>query len=237
MARRYWPGQSAIGKRVRFTDKEGWHEVIGVVGDISIATNFDAPPTRMQVYWGLQEEGGIWYNFMLKSTLPAETLVQPIRRAIGEINPDLLVSSIGGVPQMLESMLAGNNLMIITLGSFAFIGLLIALIGLYGVVSQLTQQRIREIGIRMALGADYRSVVTMILSQGAVLIACGLAGGLAGSYAVSAVYRQTMPELRLPGADLQVGIAALLCAAGLVACYFPARRAGRVNPVDALRAE
>ena len=237
MARRYWPGQSAIGKRVRFTDKEGWHEVIGVVGDISIATNFDAPPTRMQVYWGLQEEGGIWYNFMLKSTLPAETLVQPIRRAIGEINPDLLVSSIGGVPQMLESMLAGNNLMIITLGSFAFIGLLIALIGLYGVVSQLTQQRIREIGIRMALGADYRSVVTMILSQGAVLIACGLAGGLAGSYAVSAVYRQTMPELRLPGADLQVGIAARLCAAGLVACYFPARRAGRVNPVDALRAE
>jgi predicted permease len=237
MARRYWPGQSAIGKRIRFADKEGWNEVIGVVGDVSMAANFDAPATRMQIYWGLQEEGGIWYNFVLKSALPSETLVRPIRKTIGDINPDLMVEGVGDVPQMLKNMLAGNNLMIITLGSFAFIGLLIAIVGLYGVVSQLTMQRVREIGIRMALGADYFAVIRMILSQGAVLIVCGVAAGLLGSYGVSAIYRQTMPELRLPGVGLQLIITMLLCAAGLVACYLPARRAGRINPVVALRAE
>ncbi len=237
MARRYWPGQSAVGKRVKFTDMGGWNEIVGVVGDISVATNFDTPATRMQIYWGLQEEGGIWYTFVLKSSLPSETLVQPIRKSVGGINADLIVEGIGGVPQMLERALAGNNLMIITLGSFAFIGLLIAIIGLYGVVSQLTLQRVREIGIRMALGADYLAVVRLILLQGAVLILSGAALGIAGACGVGAVYRQTMPELRLPSAGLQAGIALLLCLAGLVACYFPARRAGRVNPINALRAE
>jgi hypothetical protein len=237
MARLYWPGQSAIGKRVRFTDKDWWNEVIGVVGDISMATNFDAPATRLQIYWGLQEDGGIWYNFMLASALPPESLAKPIRKAVGDVHPDLMVQAVGGVPQMLESMLSGNNLIIITLGAFAFVGLIIAIVGLYGVVSQLTLQRVREIGIRMALGADYLAVVRMILSQGAVLILCGVAAGFLGSFGVTAVYRQTMPELRLPSAGLQVGITVLLCAAGLVACYFPARRAGRVNPVEALRAE
>jgi len=237
MARRYWPGESAIGKRVRFTDKKEWNEVIGVVGDISLATNFDTPATRLQIYQPLQAETGIWYNFILKSALPPDTLIRPIRKTIANINPDFLVEEVGGVPQMLENMLAGNNLMIIALGSFAFIGLIIAIVGLYGVISQLTQQRSREIGVRMALGADYLAVVRLVLLQGASLILVGTVLGLAGAYGVGAVYRQTMPGLRLPSGALHAGIAILLCTAGLVACYFPARRAGRIDPVIALRAE
>lgn len=237
MARRFWPGQSAVGKRVRFTDKEGWYGVIGVVGDVSMASNFDAPATGLQVYWGLQEEGGIWYNFVLKSPLPAETLVQPIRKGVAAINSDLMVESVAGVPELLKSMLAGNILMIITLGSFALVGLLIAIVGLYGVVSQLTLQRTREIGIRMALGADDSAVVRMILAQGAVLLACGVAVGLLGALGVGAIYRQTMPGLHLPSLGLHAAITALLCAAGFAACYLPARRAGRTDPVAALRAD
>jgi putative ABC transport system permease protein len=237
MARQYWPGESAIGKRVKFTDIKEWQEVIGVVGDASMATNFDTPPTRFEIYRPLQAQTGIWYNFILKSTLPPDTLVQPIRKTIGSINRDFIVEEVGGVPQLLENMLAGNNLMIVTLGSFAVIGLLIAIVGLYGVISQVTMQRGREIGVRMALGADYSAVVRLILSQGGVLILVGVVFGLAGAYGVGAVYRQTMPGLGLPSVGLQVAIALVLCAVGLVACYFPARRAGRIDPVTALRAE
>jgi putative ABC transport system permease protein len=237
LARQYWPGESAIGKRVKFTDSKDWHEVIGVAGNVSMATNFDTPPTRLQIYRPLQAQTGIWYNFILKSPLPPDTLIQPIRKTIGSINPDFIVEEVGGVPQMLENILAGNNLMIITLGSFALIGLLIAVIGLYGVVSQVTMQRSREIGVRMALGADYPAVVRLVLAQGCVLILVGVAFGLAGAFGVGAVYRQTMPGLRLPGAGLQAAIALTLCAVGLVACYFPARRAGRISPVAALRTE
>jgi predicted permease len=237
MARSYWPGKSALGRRVKLADQDKWLEVIGVVGDITLPSGFDAPATRLQIYGGLQEQPGIWYNFVLKSALPADALVKPVRKAIGEIDPDLMIAQIGGVPEIFENILAGNNLMIITLGAFAFIGLLIAIIGLYGVISQLTMQRTREIGIRMALGADYFAVVRLILAQGGLLIACGVVAGLAGAYGVGVIYRQTMPELRLPGLGLQIGISALLCVSGLVACYVPARRAGRVNPVAALRAE
>jgi putative ABC transport system permease protein len=237
MARRFWPGQSAIGRRIKFTNEPAWHEVIGVVGDISLATNFETPPSRLQIYRGLQTVSNIWYNFVLQSALPPEALVGPIRKAIRDIDPDLMVGQLGGVTQIIEDMLAGNNLMIVTLGAFAFVGLLIALIGLYSVISQLTQQRSREIGIRMALGADARAVVRLILGQGGRLILAGVVAGLGGAYAVGVIYRQTMPELPPPGLAMQAGITLLLSVAGLAACYLPARRASRTNPVEALRAE
>ena len=236
MARRYWPGKSPMGKRVKFTDRPGWNEVIGVVGDVSMATTFDNPATRMQIYCGLQRETGIWYNVVLKSSLPPDVLQKPLQKAIADINPDIMVQEAGGVPQVLENMLAGNNLIIVTLGAFAAVGILIAMIGLYGVISQLTVQRRREVGIRMALGADYFAIVRLILTQGVLLIMGGVVAGLAGAFGVNAIFRQTMPGMVLPGWELQIAITALLGGAGLSACYFPARRAGRANPVSALRA-
>jgi putative ABC transport system permease protein len=210
---------------------------VGVVGDVNTAESFDAPTTRLQVYGDAWSQTGIWYNLIMETTLAPEVLMKSLHNVIGGFDTDIMVEKADYVPDILKGMVAGNYLMIITLGSFAFIGLFIAMIGLYGVVSQLTNQRSREIGIRMALGADYHSVVGMILSQGAVLIAIGVVTGLVCAFFVSLVYRQTMPELRLPNAGLQAGIAAFLCIAGLLACYMPARRAGRVNPVEALHSE
>jgi len=237
MARQYWPGQSAVGKRVRFVDKEGWSEIIGVVGDVRMNLGFDNPVSRLQVYRALEQAPSGFYNLILKSTLPPETLFKPVRKAVGDLNPDVMVQQIGGVDDTLSAIVAGNNLMIITLGSFAFIGLLIALIGLYGVITQLTVQRHREIGIRIALGADYLAVVRLILAQSGRLLFGGVIIGLVGSYGVGRIYQQTMPGLPLPGVALQAGITLMLCAVGLAACYLPARRAGRIDPVVALRAE
>jgi predicted permease len=238
MARQYWPGQTAIGKRVRFAGQSDWNEVVGIVGDIHASADFGSPASHLQIYRALAQTPGTGYNFLLKSTLPAESLIVPVRKIIGEIDPDITVQELGGVEETLHRMVAdANDEKIATLGSFASIGLLIALIGLYGVMTQLTVQRSREIGIRIALGADSAAIVRLILSQGAKVIFCGLSLGLLGASGIHEFYRQTMPELQLPGSGLQLVIATLLCLSGLGACYLPARRAGRINPVMALRSE
>jgi hypothetical protein len=243
MARQYWPGRSAIGKRVSLIEshdnanKPVLCEIVGVVGDIRSPVSFNRPVSRLQIYRPLEQELGNYYTFVIKSGRPAKALVTPVRTVIAAIDPDIVVQQVTGIQESFEGALAGNNLMIITLGSFAFVGLLIAIIGLYGVIAQLTIQRRREIGIRIALGSDYAGVVRLILTQSGRLLLGGVVMGLAGAYSVSMLYRQTMPELQLPGAALQIGIAMLLCVVGLLACYFPARRAGRIDPVVALRAE
>lgn len=239
MARQFWPGQSAIGKRLRFTDNDAWCEIIGVVGDVRMNAGFSNPPSRLRVYRATEHapSGNNIYLFLFKSSLPAASFTQPVRKAISDMDPDIEVQPPASVDQVLRDMLSGNDLMIITLGSFAFIGLLIALIGLYGVINQLTFQRNREIGIRIALGADYLAVVRLILGQSGRLLLGGVIVGLGGSYGVNRIYQQTMPELRLPGTELQIGITLLLCLVGLLACYFPARRASRIDPVVVLRSE
>jgi putative ABC transport system permease protein len=126
---------------------------------------------------------------------------------------------------------------IVSLGAFALVGLLEAMVGRYGVISQLTAQRTREIGIRVALGAGYSSVVRLIMAQGARVVSCGLALGIVGAYGVMTFYHATEPELPLPGPGFQLAVALLLGAAALAACFLPARRAGKVDPLVALRAE
>ena len=239
MARQFWPDQDAIGKRLRLVNQPGWSEVIGVVGDVSMNVGFENPPSRLRIYRASEQapSGNGVYCLILKSTLPAEALVKPVRQAVAAIDPDVTLQQVAGVEETLKAMLAGNDLMIITLGSFAFVGLLIALIGLYGVITQLTVQRHREIGIRIALGAGNSAVIGLVLAQSGRLLFGGVIVGLAGAYGVSLLFRQTMPDLQLPGPALQIGLTGLLCTVGLLACYFPARRAGRIDPVIALRAE
>jgi len=236
-ARRFWPGRSPLGKRVRFAADAPWAEIIGVAGDVRMAANVGQPVSRLQVYRALNQAPDRYYSFIVESALPIDSLEKPIRKAISDIHVDIMVQQLGRIDQILRSALSGNNFMIVTLSAFALVGLLISLIGLYGVMMQLTVQRIREIGVRLAIGADQFAIVRLILVQGAWLIAGGLMVGLGGVFAVNHLYRQTMPELQLPGASSQIGIAAALTLVGLLACYLPARRASRVDPAIVLRAE
>jgi putative ABC transport system permease protein len=237
MARHFWPGINPIGKRLRFVDDPGWSQVIGVVGDVRMADGFERPFSQFQVYRAIEQAPNIHNTLILKSSLPPEALVAPLRKVLGDLDSDLMLQAMGAVEANNQKRFSHTELTIVTLGSFALVGLLIALLGLYAVITQLTLQRYREIGIRIALGATYAAVMRLIFTQGLRLLLWGVLLGVAGAYAVSSVYSKIMPELRLPGAAFEALIALLLCVAGLLACYLPARRASRIDPVVALRAE
>jgi putative ABC transport system permease protein len=237
MARQYWPGQNPIGKRIRFADEDIWNEVIGVAGDVRMARNFDIPYSRIQIYRAFEQVHHDHHTFILKSVLPPESLFASARQVVAGIDPDIMLEAAGSVEGNMQNTLSEDKLIIFSLGAFATVGLLIALIGLYTVINQLTLQRGREIGIRIALGASDLAVLRLVFLQGIRLILFGLVFGLFGAYGVERIFRHAMPELHLPGASVEVMIASLLCLAGLIATYLPARAAGRIDPLVALRAE
>jgi ABC-type antimicrobial peptide transport system permease subunit len=237
MARQYWPGQNPIGKRIRFADDNIWNEVIGVVGDVRMAFNFDIPYSRIQIYRAFEQVHHDHHTFILKSVLPPESLLASSRQVVAAIDPDLMLVNAGSVEANMQNSLSEDKLIIFSLGAFAIVGLMIALIGLYTVINQLTLQRGREIGIRIALGASFLDVLKLLLVQGIRLILFGVVFGLFGAYGVGRIFRHAMPELQLPGASVEAAVTSLLCLAGLVATYLPARTAGKIDPLIALRAE
>ncbi|HZZ19777.1 MAG TPA: ABC transporter permease [Opitutaceae bacterium] len=236
-ARYFWPGEDPVGKRLRLSDDGSWSRVIGVVGDVKMADGFDRPYSYFQVYRDIAQAPNIHDSLIVKSSLPPAALVAPLRKVLADIDPDLMLQAMGAVGENRELRFSQAKLTIVTLGSFAFVGLLIALLGLYGVITQLTLQRYREIGIRIALGATYAAIMQLIFSQGLRLLIWGTVLGLMGAALVTQVYHKTMPELRLPGSGFEACITVILCLAGLLACYLPARRASRIDPVVALRTE
>jgi putative ABC transport system permease protein len=231
----FWPRESAVGKRIRFGKNTAWHQIIGVVADARFDVKFDAPETPLQVYHPVQEDPVPWSNFILRTSLPAASLERSVRKEFSAIDPDMMIVEIADVPQMLAGYV--KTPLIPILVAFAIAGLLIAMIGLYGVMTQLTLQRRREIGVRIALGANHRQVILMILGQGARLVVIGGVVGIAGACAVNAILRSALPTMPVLGWFLQSLVALALGLAGLAACYFPSRRAALVNPIEVLRAD
>jgi ABC-type antimicrobial peptide transport system permease subunit len=147
------------------------------------------------------------------------------------------VSEAGALRTEINRSLANLDVIIVNLGSFAVMGLLIAVLGLYGVISQLTAQRTRDIGVRIALGAQHRDIIAMVLGHGVRLLVAGLLAGLPLYYAVQLLLHRAMPEMPLPGWWLVAVTVGMLGVTALFACWLPAHRATRINPVDALRAD
>ena len=238
MARRFWPHESAVGQRIG--DRQGdvvvWREIIGVVRDIQDALNPSDPSTMYQVYKPLVNEpwGYLW--LIVRAPAPA-TFKNDVRRAVADVDPDVAVQQMYTVPEAADQFLRSFVVVNDTLGGFALLGLVLAAIGLYGVISNLVAQRTGEFGIRMALGAKPRDVLGLVLRKGMYLTLLGLViGGALGS-ALNFALRASLP--RMGGLDpVTISLVALfLFGVALFACWIPARRALRINPVDALRAE
>jgi putative ABC transport system permease protein len=242
LARRFWPNDTAVGKRLGgiHEGQPVWREIIGVVNDVEPAASLEHPTTRLAVYRPLVQEPWSYVNVVLRAapTHPnVDTLAQPLRRAISDTDPDLAADAMLSVRRFTAATQSNVVLVGKTLVGFAALGLGLAAIGLYGVISHLVALRTSEFGIRLALGAQPRDVLADVLRRGLRLATIGLVLGLAGAWGLGRLLASFMPRLAMPDPVGLAGVALLLFTVALVACWLPARRATRVDPLSALRAE
>ncbi|WP_157772501.1 ABC transporter permease [Lacunisphaera limnophila] len=238
IARQFWPGESAIGRRIREVDPQGrphW-EVIGVVRDVGLAGNVDTPATHYQIYHNMAQNPWGYFTLVARSRNPA-TLADPLRRAVAELDPDLPVVELRTVQETVAGALHDLQVTNKLLAAFAGLGLCLAALGIYGVISGLVAMRIQEFGIRLALGAQPEHVLRIVLGNGVRLAGLGTALGLGLAALLLPSLSAAFPGL--PGLDVPafLAVVALLLAVTLVACWLPARRATKVDPMVALRAE
>jgi predicted permease len=238
LARKFWPNQSAVGKRIgdRQDDKVVWREVIGVVRDIAFPMSFSNPDTMLQIYKPLVHEPWGYLHLLVRGAGPA-AFKNAVRRAVSSVDADVAVQEMYTLPEASDRF--QHNIVVVNnaLGAFALLGLVLAAVGLYGVVSNLVAQRTAEFGIRLALGAKTGDILGLVLGTGAKLTLVGLLTGAGLAYALIRMLGSEMP--RLAGADpaTLTLVVLVLSAAAIFACYWPARRATKVDPLVALRAE
>ncbi|HEX2100367.1 MAG TPA: FtsX-like permease family protein, partial [Candidatus Synoicihabitans sp.] len=237
MARHLWPGEDPIGKRFSVTaDAPVWEEVIGVVRDAGFAAYAGLPETPLHFYRPLVQESWGYLTIVLRSSAP-DSLAEPLRRLVARIDPDLSVNELGTVRQAVDERQRHLYVINDVLAAFSVLGLLLAAVGLYAVIAGFVAQRIPEFGVRLALGAAPQSILRLVIGKALSLVVLGLALGGAASLALVQLLSRLLPGF--PGIDGLFSLlsVALLLAVALLACWIPARRATRVDPLTALRAE
>jgi putative ABC transport system permease protein len=237
-ARRYWRDRSPIGTRVRVGGTEDWREVVGVVRDVRHWGLSRAP--NPELYLPLRQVRPYpWGSLFLvvAGASGATSLAPSVRAAVRTVDPDLVVSHVRTLEEVAAASVARERATMMLLGFFGAIALLLAAAGIYGVMAHLVSLRTSEIGIRMTLGARPRDVLRQILHEAVTQTAVGLAIGLLGAVVLMRAFRTMLHEVSPSDPLTLAGVALILLASALVACYVPARRAMRVDPVTALRAE
>ena len=236
MARRFWPKGDALGQRVYFGDgsSEPRYRVIGIVGDVLTGLDERA---RATMYFPLLEGGRTSFYAVLHTAGDPGALAPAVRREIGALDPDLPAFRVRSMEEVLDQSAGQRQFTVLLLGAFAALAMLLAAIGLYGVLSYSVAQRTNEIGIRLALGAARSDVRRQVLAEGLFPAVMGVALGLAGAIGAARMLRALLFGIG-PG-DVPTYIAAplLLLAVGTLACAVPAWRASRVDPGVALRGE
>jgi putative ABC transport system permease protein len=237
-AREYIPG-NPLGKQFSVgADEHGNHQWMTIVGeandvrDRAVSRLFSGP-----VYYTPYTLGDQQWEIIARTTVNPTTIVPAIERIVRSVDADAPITHIETVDQIIVESSAQPRFQTVLLGSFGVLGLLLAMIGIYGVISYSVVQRTHEIGVRMALGAGRGDVSRMILGEGLLLASIGIAVGVAGALALTRLLRSMLFEIKPTDPATFVGVAILLTLVALAACYIPARRAMRVDPMVALRYE
>ena len=238
LASRHWPGKSAAGKRIRFGgEKEPWWAVVGVVRDIrERGLLYEMKPAVYVPVTQVKKPGGFSMLVVRTSNEPQNT-IKMVEDAVWSVDPQQPVSYVRTMDQLMETDVADRTRPMILLGVFAGLALVLACLGVYGVLAYAVAQRAREIGVRMALGAKPVDVTRMILGRGMKLSAIGLLAGGALAAGLAVLLRTLLFGVTLVAPGIYAGTAAALVIVALAACVIPAQRASRVDPAVALRNE
>jgi putative ABC transport system permease protein len=238
LAQRIWPGEDPIGKRLKPgypESDEPWREVIGLVNDVKF--NGVERETSMQTYLPYPQEPRTGVGLVVRTHGDAWAVAASVEQAIHAIDNDLTVYAIWTMDQLLGESLSQRRLTLVLLASFAVLALLMAAVGVYGVISYAVRQRTHEFGIRMALGAQARDVLRLVLSKGLKLALLGIVLGTGASLVLTRLMESLLFGVKATDLPTFAAIAVLLFGVALLACWIPARRATKVDPMVALRHE
>jgi predicted permease len=246
--RRFLANENPLGQQVRYNDKgdRQWSTIVGVVDD-SPQKTLGQPPLP-EIHYNLaqlipQDElypilGNFYMNAAIRSTLPSDTIDRELHRVVHDLQPDAALNNVQPMQQVVDNSLGNQVLAARLLGLFAFAGLVIAVAGIYGLLAYSVSQRTRELGVRLALGAQRNAVLWLVLRHALALLAIGLSLGTIVTAASGKLLTSLLP-VKLNGYDVLVAlsVALLLTICGLLASFLPARRAAHIDPVVALRTE
>jgi putative ABC transport system permease protein len=239
MARRLWPGEDPIGKRIKvgsFNTPNPWMTVIGMVNDVR-QFELSADP-RLQMYLPYEQIPSFPPNHLVVRTdVEPLSLATVVRQTVWDIDKDQPVSNIRTMESVLSESVARQRFSTLLLGLFAAVAMILAAVGIYGVTSYSVAQRTREIGIRVALGAQSRDVLKLVIGQGMKLAFAGVGVGMLGAFALTRLMQSLLFGVSATDPVTFVAIAFLLTGVALLACYLPARRATKVDQMIALRYE
>ena len=235
MARRHWPNEDPIGRRVRISWDDLEDEVIGVVGDVK-HSGLDAEP-RAMTYWPYARNAYGTMTVTVRTAGDTSRVVSSIVGLVRQLDPELVVANVKTMDEVVSNSVAQRRLTMLLLTIFAATALLLAAVGIYGVIAYNVTQRTQEIGIRMALGAQRSDVLGMVVRQALLLAVAGIVLGGAGALVLTRLMEGLLFQVT-PGDPMTfVVVSSVLAAVALLASYIPGRRATRVDPVIALRAE
>jgi putative ABC transport system permease protein len=241
MAREFFPNENPIGMRIRWAGDTGpplWMAVIGVVGDVKHSGLNQ--PTDPAVYTPFSQSDEGWRRFMTLAIRARDTapgLVEEVKKQIWSLDGQIPVSDVYAMDELIAVSLAQQRFNMLLLGLFAALALILAAVGIYGAMAYAVNQRTHEIGIRTALGAQRRDVLRLVMRDGAKIALFGIAIGIAGAIALTRLMTSLLFEVKPTDPETFAVVTIVLAIVALAACYVPARRAMRIDPMVALRHE
>jgi putative ABC transport system permease protein len=242
MARQYWPGENVVGRRFKLggpeEKDEPWREIVGVVADVR-QMGLDEP-VKAEMYFPYQQANKVWNrprDLVIRTNSDTSGLVSAVRQIIREVDPDQPVSNVATMAEVLGTEAAQRRMGMIMLVGFASLALLLASLGIYGVLAYFVTQHTNEIGVRQALGATPRNILFLVLRKGMGLTFVGVAIGLAAAFALTRLMSSLLFGVTAADPLTFATVPLVLVGVALLACYIPARRATKVDPLVALRYE
>ena len=237
MARRHWPGEDPIGKRIKITSEDfSSREIVAVVKDVK-QSDWTAKPRPEMYLPYLQATSPRYLTLVIRTSSEPMKLATAVQSEVWAIDKNLPVSEIMSMEEAISASIAQQRFNMLLLSIFAAVALLLAVVGIYGVMSYSVTQRTHEIGIRMALGARASDVLRMIVGQGMALVAIGIGVGLVGAFLLTRLMESLLFGVSVTDPLTFIAISVILAGVALGACFVPARRATRVDPMIALRYE